>query len=212
MSLSTAKPASTKIRLKSLPTFEIVPLEKIKPFPGNPRTNHAVDVIAMLMERYGFTSPILVQKKTYRIIAGHGRREAALKAGLKEVPVAVLDMDDKRVLGYTIADNKSAELAETDFALLEQHLVTLQARNFDLKFTAIPESRINDIVRAGFTPPAPEDLNFGGGAKEVTDTFTATAEQAKTIDRAINEVRAKMETKVAEGVALEYMAHQFINA
>lgn len=57
---------------------EWVPLDKLKPNADNPNTHppHQLRTIARSVTRFGFTSPILVDGE-FRIIAGHGRYEAA---------------------------------------------------------------------------------------------------------------------------------------
>ncbi len=64
----------------------------LKPSPGNPRT-HSKKQIQQLkrsIQEYGFINPILVDGDD-RIIAGHGRNEAAKLAGLDKVPTVRVD-------------------------------------------------------------------------------------------------------------------------
>jgi len=49
------------------------------------------------MESFGFTNPILVQRGTNRVIAGHGRLLVAKKKGLADVPVIFLDLCDRTI-------------------------------------------------------------------------------------------------------------------
>ena len=92
----------------------------LEPHPKNPRSGHAVDKIQTSIKEFGFTSPILIQKGTRRIIAGHGRWKAALKGGAATVPVIELDLTDKKAVAYMIADNRLAEESgwEKDFLLV----------------------------------------------------------------------------------------------
>lgn len=68
------------------------PLECLRPQERNARTHSAVQVgqIATSIEALGFNNPILVDDEG-RVIAGHGRLEAAKRLGMREVPVVVLD-------------------------------------------------------------------------------------------------------------------------
>src|SRR3990167_7958666 len=90
------------------PTMKIETLliSKIKPWPRNPRRNHDVDAIARSIESFGYLNPIIVQAKTYRVIAGHGRLAALRKSGVDKAPVIVDDLDDQKADLYTLADNK----------------------------------------------------------------------------------------------------------
>lgn len=104
-----------------------------------------MDKIAAQIHSVGFTQPILVDKDNI-IIAGHGRREAALRLGLKEVPVIVADhLDEYQVKAFRIADNKVAE-SEWDDDKLKFELGTLQHHDFDLKLTGFDLSDIDDLL------------------------------------------------------------------
>ena len=105
-------------------------VNKLKPFPGNPR-KHDTDVehLVKSIEHFGWTNPVLVQEKTNRIIAGHGRLEAAKAAGIKQVPVIFLEMTDRDADAYTIADNKLAELSTWDQEKLTAMLAELKLTN-----------------------------------------------------------------------------------
>jgi DNA modification methylase len=67
------------------------------------------------------------------IVCGHTRWKAALKLGVKQVPVHVAtDLTPEQVRAYRIADNQSATLASWDYDLLPIELADLQACNYDL--------------------------------------------------------------------------------
>lgn len=124
-----------------------VPLSLLNVFDLNPRKHgEDVDAIVKSIQRFGWTNPILVQKGTNRIIAGHGRAEAALKAGLKEVPVIELEMDDRDATAYTVADNKIAELSSWDQKALKEILVGLDDGAFDLELTGFPEVELGALI------------------------------------------------------------------
>lgn len=57
-------------------------------YPGNPRTHSKkqIEQIAASIQRFGFTSPLLVSDDL-EIIAGAGRLLAARQLGLERVPV-----------------------------------------------------------------------------------------------------------------------------
>ena len=79
--------------------------DKLKPWPDNPKL-HNTAAIVNSVERFDITQPILVQKSSNRIIAGHGRMKAFEKLGIKEIPVIYLDMDDKAAKAYLLVDNQ----------------------------------------------------------------------------------------------------------
>src|SRR5687768_2417066 len=96
------------------PQVETVPLAQIKPWGKNPRRGHAVDAIARSIEAFGYLAPIIVQAKTYRVLAGHGRLQAMKKAGAVEALVVVADLTDAQATAYTLADNRMAESSSWD--------------------------------------------------------------------------------------------------
>lgn len=89
------------------PTIEVVPIGKLKPWSKNPRIKHAVDGIANSIEHFGYLNPIIVQKKTYRILGGHGRLKALKRSKVKEVPVIVADISDRNASLYTTRTTSS---------------------------------------------------------------------------------------------------------
>lgn len=124
-----------------------VSISDLKPFEGNPK-KHGDDIPALVksIEEYGWTNPILVQKGTNRIIAGHGRLLAAKEAGLEKVPVIFLGLDDKKAMAYTVADNKLAEKSQWDFPALKDLLVSLDDGEFDLTLTGFDEAELKKLI------------------------------------------------------------------
>lgn len=106
----------------SPPRIEVVPIEKLKPSPVNPRIDHAVGALERSIEQFGYVAPIIVQRKTYRILAGHGRLEALKRKGVEQVPVVVADLTDKQAELYTIADNRLGELSKFDEKKIAEQL------------------------------------------------------------------------------------------
>ena len=98
------------------PRVEVVPIEQLKEWEKNPRKKHAVNAIANSIEEFGYLSPIVVQKGTYRILGGHGRLKALRSKKVKMVPVIVADVTDAQADAFTIADNKLTDISQFDFA------------------------------------------------------------------------------------------------
>ncbi len=68
--------------------FKLLALDRLAPDPSNPRrhSREQIGAIARSIEAFGFTAPILVDGAN-RIVAGHGRYEAAKRLGLETIPV-----------------------------------------------------------------------------------------------------------------------------
>lgn len=101
----------------------MMPIGMIVPYENNPRNNEkAIDAVANSIREYGFKKPILVDEQ-YTILAGHTRRLAALKLGLKEVPVVVVtDLDETRKKAFRLADNRTSEFSAWDDDLLKAEM------------------------------------------------------------------------------------------
>jgi DNA modification methylase len=129
-------------------------VNKLKPFPGNPR-KHDTDVehLVKSIEHFGWTNPVLVQEKTNRIIAGHGRIEAAKRANLQSVPCIFLDLNDADASAYTVADNKLAELSTWDQEKLTAMLAELKLTNYDMGLMGYTDDELNQLLT-----PAGDDL------------------------------------------------------
>ena len=107
--------------IKEVKTLDLIPYEK------NPRVNeNAVEAVAESIKEFGFKVPIVIDKYNV-IVAGHTRLKAALSLGLDKVPCVVADdLTPEQVAAFRLADNKTAELADWDYGLLDEELKRLQ--------------------------------------------------------------------------------------
>ena len=110
-----------------------VPIGQIKPYDKNPRKNNeAVEYVAASIREFGFKQPIVVDREGV-IIAGHTRYKAALKLGLKQVPVLyATDLSEAQVKAYRLADNKTAEFSGWNASRLAEELVELCELEYDI--------------------------------------------------------------------------------
>ena len=102
-----------------------VPLALIHPNPRNPRREFnadELDNLAASLRTHGLVQPIVVRPvgdgERYEIIAGERRWRAAQKAGLHEVPVAILAVSDSKALELAIVEN----VQRTDLNPVEEAL------------------------------------------------------------------------------------------
>jgi ParB-like chromosome segregation protein Spo0J len=113
-----------------------LPLEQLIPYARNPRKNAAaVATVAASLKEFGWRQPIVVDEAMV-ILAGHTRLEAARQLGLKTAPVHVASgPTPAQARAYRLKDNRAAESAEWDEALLGLELDDLQGEGFDLALT-----------------------------------------------------------------------------
>jgi len=87
------------------------PIESLQPNPRNPRrafTDAELGELATSIKERGIIQPIVVRQATgdtFEIIAGERRWRAAQRAGLHEVPIAVVDATDAQSLEFAIIEN-----------------------------------------------------------------------------------------------------------
>lgn len=119
--------------------IEYVSIDTLTPDPRNPRlhTTRQIKQIARSLQSFGFNVPILVDR-TQRIVAGHGRVQAARQAGHAVVPVIRLEhLTDAQARAFAVADNRLTEIATWDDRLLGQILGELAAQELDFDLEAI---------------------------------------------------------------------------
>jgi DNA modification methylase len=136
-------------------TIEQWPTAKLLPYARNARTHSDEQVaqIAASIAEFGFTNPILAGSDGV-IVAGHGRLAAAQKLGLDVVPVVVLDhLSPTQRRALVIADNRIAENAGWDEAMLRIEMAALQDDDFDLALTGFDADALAELM-AGDEPDA----------------------------------------------------------
>ena len=92
-----------------------LPLRRLEPNPLQPRREfepEALQALADSIAAHGVIQPLTVREAEngyYQIIAGERRWRAARMAGLEEVPVLVLEADDKTVMELALVENLQRE-------------------------------------------------------------------------------------------------------
>jgi DNA modification methylase len=143
-----------------------LPISTLKPYDRNARTHtkHQIRQIAESIRVFGYTNPVLIDASG-RIIAGHGRVEAAKLLGMDRVPTIRLEnLTDEQIRAYMIADNKLAQNAGWDPQILAiefQYLVNLESADFDVTITGFEIPEIDAVIAevnqsSEQEPPVPE--------------------------------------------------------
>jgi ParB family chromosome partitioning protein len=143
---------------------EKIPIHLIYANPSQPRKNFNQELLNELSEsikEQGIIQPILVRKKSedkYEIVAGERRWRAAQLAKVHEVPVIILNIDDKKSLEFAILENiQRSDLNGIEEALGYDNLVRKFAYSQETLSKILGKSRshiANTIRLAGL----PEEI------------------------------------------------------
>ena len=152
-----------------------LPLRRLEPNPLQPRREfdpEALQALADSIAEHGIIQPLTVREGEngyYQIIAGERRWRAARMAGLEEVPVLVLEADDRTVTELALVENlqredlNPMEEAAGFRTLMEEYGMTQEevARRVGRSRPAVANSlrllslsgELADLVRAGTLSP-----------------------------------------------------------
>ena len=104
--------------------YRTVPLHKIEPNPDQPRKDFDEEALQALSESisvHGLIQPLAVRETGsgyYQIIAGERRWRACRMAGIAEVPVVVVEADDRKAMELALSEN----LQRSDLNCVEEAL------------------------------------------------------------------------------------------
>ena len=108
----------------------LLPLQKIEPNRLQPRKSFNEEELAALADsirQHGVIQPLtvrLLDTGYYQIIAGERRWRAARMAGLREVPVVIIEADDKKSMELALIENlQRADLTPIEEARGYQQLI-----------------------------------------------------------------------------------------
>jgi len=159
--------------------IEMKPIDDLKPFKKNPKKHpeHQLEMLKKSMGEFGWTNPILVAQDNM-IIAGHARYEAAKQLGLGEVPTIFIDLPYEKAVAYVVADNRLAELAESDDSLLCELLKEVaELPDFDMEAVGFSEEEFNNILSS-----VPFEEYCGDGEDEDMETPAEFKEYGEDIE------------------------------
>lgn len=177
------------LKIFDKPTAELIPYE------NNPRNNDkAVDAVAKSIGAFGFKIPIVIDSAGV-IICGHTRFKAALKLGLKSVPVIIADdLTADEIKAFKLVDNKTAEYASWAVDDLNAELAALS--NFNMQDFGFDVSAVKgvDVSHYEFNEYFALPTETADERKEFQMTFLLHKKQAALIHDAINQVGKPAET------------------
>lgn len=150
-----------------------VPIEFLRPNPQNPRQTFSeadLEELAASIRERDIIQPIIVRgvpglADSFEIVAGERRWRAAQRAGLHDVPIVIIEADDRQALELAIIENiQRADLNPLDEARGYEGLIRQFAyTQADLaKVVGKSRSHIANTLRLGKLPEAVKQRMLAG--------------------------------------------------
>lgn len=147
--------AEPKAYADGVPVFcahdKIVDVATLVPNPKNPNQHpdSQIQLLGRIIRQTGWRQPITVSKRSGFIVKGHGRLAAALLEGVKEAPVDFQNYtSEAEEYADLVADNRIAELAETDNKLLADIFADIDTGEIPMELTGYTEDEVESLVTA----------------------------------------------------------------
>lgn len=203
---------------------ELIDPSLLEDHPKN-RNQHGQDQIDRLADLYkfhGVRHSIIVSSRSKKIVAGHGRKLAAIRAGLKEFPVVYQDFESEEAeYAFLIADNAIADWSELDHMNIKKDILDLGS-SFDIKMLGLfkldldkNEKNLQDIYTDKIEAPIYKITGERPNVKDLVN-LKKSQELLKEIkknknlsddERAFLELAAGRHVVFNYGLIAEYYAH-----
>lgn len=151
--------------------YQILPLYKVEPNPGQPRQDFDQEELQSLADSiavHGVIQPLTVRALDsgyYQIIAGERRWRAARLANLSEIPVVVIEADDKKAMELALIENlQRQDLNPVEEALGYQSLIEEYGLTQEEAAARVGKSRpavANSLRLLGLCPEVLDKLKKG---------------------------------------------------
>jgi ParB-like chromosome segregation protein Spo0J len=154
----------------------IVPISSLEEYPGNPRQGD-IGLISTLLKHHGQYRPIVVNRRTRRILAGNSTTAAARGLGWDQIWVTWVDVDDDAEKRIVLVDNRASDLSSYDTDALGR---------------ALAGTGPDHITETGFTLSDLDDILNGRQIRETTRTGQAWIRIGKVTARATHQALATL--------------------
>jgi len=169
-----------------------------------------LEAIKNSLEKFGQQKPVVINKDG-EIIAGNGTVLAALELGWKKVDVVVSTLTEMKQRAFSIADNRTAELAKWDYIALGDAFEELMG-NFDLGDLGWEDFETDPIMNREFKAGEVEDWNVDTENQDHRNlvAIRVPKEQHAVITEAMDSVRYRdKEIELKDGDCLEIICKEW---
>ena len=187
-----------------------VPIEKVEPREAQPRKTFDEVSLAELTDsirRYGIIQPITVRPLDngyYQIIAGERRWRAAREAGLDEVPVRVMEADDRTVTEMALVENLQREdLNPIEEAMGYKTLITEYGLTQEEASTIVGRSRptvTNALRLLQLSPQVQKLVEESELSAGHARTLVPVTDQDKQLDLALQVIEKQLSVRQTEAL------------
>lgn len=180
----------------------LVEVSLLKPHPKN-RNKHPqdqIDGLAKILKYQGIRAPIVVSKRSNKIVKGHGMLQAIKANHWDKAPVVYQDFkDDDQEWLYVQSDNAIASRSELDLSEINADLAELGPFDIDLlgikNFTVDLNERINQINRGDENSEWVDMPEFQEGDNYIKLTFIFASEENR--DKFVKESELTIDKKLS---------------
>ena len=151
--------------------YRMLPIYKVEPNPDQPRQDFDAEELQALADSisvHGVIQPLTVRELPsgyYQIIAGERRWRAARLANLSDVPVVVIEADDRKAMELALIENlQRQDLNPVEEALGYQSLIQEYGLTQEETATRVGKSRpavANSLRLLSLSPEVMEKLRAG---------------------------------------------------
>lgn len=171
--------------------IETIDIADLSHDPANLRkhSERNLDAIVASLRKFGQQHPIIINSQNI-VMAGNGRLEAAKRLGWDKIQVVRSNLKGSDATAFSIADNRTAELAEWDQTALAETLRALQSEDFEIESAGFTDDEIGKLIESIGVFDVNESeapaLADGDRAPFQAMTFTLHDDQAEVIKRALD--------------------------
>jgi len=120
---------------------------------ANKHSEKQIDILCKILAYQGFRSPLIISNLSGKLVCGHARLAAAKKLGFTEVPCDFQSFEnEEQEIAHLYADNKLAELADHDDAMMIEVIKELELQDMDFELLGLDDFRLLtevDLVNSG---------------------------------------------------------------
>lgn len=198
----------------------LVDITEIVANPRNPNKHpdKQVALLAKIIRHQGWRAPVVVSKRSGFVVAGHGRLEAAKLLQVQTVPVNFQEFaTEADEWAHVIADNRIAELAETDGAMLKDLLIELDSatQDFDMDLSGFDAGELERVINSYHDEPLSEDSKGNDASEEepvashirMVQLFLTTETHPKFTDD-VTKLAARYQTLTITDTVVEAISRQ----